>query len=167
MSIKFFLHSETQKREVFQDNFLHENIPTPKRSQESDSTCKGTKILCVWNKVVVKQIALLGLDTFSSYMPSVRSLPEAMQKAKIKPVVRDKLKMHWKCVEKCIENALQHFSNRWKRFQTHCNHFWMRWQCTTLGWNLVEQAIANFRDCFHCHAIKNKSKTIIKESVTW
>ena len=27
VSIKFFLHSETQKREVFQDDFLHENIP--------------------------------------------------------------------------------------------------------------------------------------------
>ena len=26
MSIKFFLHSETPKREVFQDDFLHENI---------------------------------------------------------------------------------------------------------------------------------------------
>ena len=26
VSIKFFLHSETQKREVFQDDFLHENI---------------------------------------------------------------------------------------------------------------------------------------------
>ena len=54
MSIKFFLHSETQKRKV-----LHENIPTPKRSQESDSTCKGTKISCIWNGLFVKQIALL------------------------------------------------------------------------------------------------------------
>ena len=59
VSIKFFLHSETQKREVFQDDFLHENIPTSKRSQESDSTCKGTKISCIWDGVFVTQIALL------------------------------------------------------------------------------------------------------------
>ena len=37
VSIKFFLHSETQERKVFQDEFLHENIPTPERLQESDS----------------------------------------------------------------------------------------------------------------------------------
>ena len=37
----FFLHSETQKQEVSQDDFLQENIPTPERSQESDFTCKG------------------------------------------------------------------------------------------------------------------------------
>ena len=48
MSIKFFLHNETQKREVFQDDFLQENIPTPERSQEPDCTCKGTKISLHW-----------------------------------------------------------------------------------------------------------------------
>ena len=59
VSIKFFLHSETQKREVFQDDFLHENIPTSRRLQESDSTCKGTKISCIWDGVFVTQIAVL------------------------------------------------------------------------------------------------------------
>ena len=48
MSIKFFLHNETQKREVFQDDFLQENIPTLERSQESDCTCQGTKISLHW-----------------------------------------------------------------------------------------------------------------------
>jgi len=43
VSIRFFPHYETQKREVFQDFSLHENIPTPKRLQESDSKCKGIK----------------------------------------------------------------------------------------------------------------------------
>ena len=73
-----------------------------------------------------------------------------------------------KCIEKCIENALQHFSTRWKRFPMRCNNIQMHWQCflmhwqrSTTGWNLVERGIANFRDHFHCHAIKNKSKTII------
>jgi len=32
-SIKFFLHSETQKREIFQDVSSHENIPTAMRPQ--------------------------------------------------------------------------------------------------------------------------------------
>ena len=46
VSITFFLHRKTQKREVFQDDFRQENIPTPERLQESDSTCKGIKISC-------------------------------------------------------------------------------------------------------------------------
>ena len=35
VSRKFFLHSKTQKREVFNDFSSHENIPTPEPSQES------------------------------------------------------------------------------------------------------------------------------------
>ena len=46
VSIKFFLHSETQKCDVFQDVSSCENIPTPEQSQESDSMWKGIKILC-------------------------------------------------------------------------------------------------------------------------
>jgi len=47
VSIKFFLYSETQMHEVFQDFFSRENSPTLERSQEqeSDSMCKGIKIL--------------------------------------------------------------------------------------------------------------------------
>ena len=49
VSIKFFLHSETQKREVFQDDFLHENILllNDSKTEGSDSMSKGTKISCV------------------------------------------------------------------------------------------------------------------------
>jgi len=31
VSIKFFLHSETQKHKVFQEVSSHENIPTPEQ----------------------------------------------------------------------------------------------------------------------------------------
>ena len=34
------------KTESIQDDFLHENIPTPERSQESDSVSKGIKMSC-------------------------------------------------------------------------------------------------------------------------
>jgi len=43
VSIRFFPHYETQKRKVLQDFSSRENIPTPKRSQESDSKWKGIK----------------------------------------------------------------------------------------------------------------------------
>ena len=46
MSIEFFLQSETQQRAVFQDVSSQENISTPEQSQQSDSMCKGIKILC-------------------------------------------------------------------------------------------------------------------------
>ena len=46
VSIKFFLLSETQIQEVFHDDSLSGNIPTPEQLQESDSTCKGMKTLC-------------------------------------------------------------------------------------------------------------------------
>ena len=40
------MKSALERSEVFLDDFLHENIPTPERSQEPDSMCKGIKILC-------------------------------------------------------------------------------------------------------------------------
>ena len=46
VSIKFFLHSETQKRVDFQDVSSLKNVPTPERSQDSDSLLKGIKTLC-------------------------------------------------------------------------------------------------------------------------
>ena len=40
------LHSKTQKCEVFQAISSHKNIRTRKRSQQSDSRCKGIKLPC-------------------------------------------------------------------------------------------------------------------------
>ena len=54
VSIKCFLHIETHKRKVFQDVSSHENIPAPERSQESDSTCKGIKIYCSLQLILVE-----------------------------------------------------------------------------------------------------------------
>ena len=43
---KFFPSRQNTKTESIQGDFLHENIPTPERSQESDSACKGIKMSC-------------------------------------------------------------------------------------------------------------------------
>ena len=45
MSRKFFLHRETPKREVFQDDFLHENILLLNDHKSQIPLGKGTKIL--------------------------------------------------------------------------------------------------------------------------
>ena len=43
---KIFPSRQNTKTESIQDDFLHENIPTPERSQESDSVSKGIKMSC-------------------------------------------------------------------------------------------------------------------------
>ena len=55
---KTFPSRQNTKTESIQGDFLHENIPTPERSQESDSVGKGIKMSCSWNGVFVKYIAL-------------------------------------------------------------------------------------------------------------
>ena len=51
---KNFPSRHNTKTESIQGDFLHENIPTPERSQESDSVCKGIKMSCSWNGAFVK-----------------------------------------------------------------------------------------------------------------
>ena len=43
---KNFSFMAKDKNGKYSRRFLHENIPTPERSQESDSVCKGIKMSC-------------------------------------------------------------------------------------------------------------------------
>ena len=88
-------------------------------------------ILCRSQPIFMQLWALLMREnqTFIFKIMSLKMWPYLR-----KPGIRDKSKMHSKCVEKCIDNALQRISTHWKRFPTCWNYFRMHWQRFAMGW---------------------------------
>ena len=124
---KCYVKSPNQESYLFGENTisteLHDIlIPLHTESDSCDRSgpCVAVKISCSWNVVFVKSIALLvwRLDiTFFYYMPSVRSLPEATQKAKTRhlflPFAHD-IAGSW---------------NRWKHGGAKCRLHYVDYNC--------------------------------------
>ena len=98
-----------------------------------------------------------------------RYLPEYLWPYLRKPGIRDKSKMHWKCVEKCIDNALQPVENAFQRAGIIFKCVGNVSQCVGNVHQRVEQRIANFInvlrltiDCFVCHA--NRRPSILRKT---
>ena len=83
-----------------------------------------------------------------------------------KPGIRDKSKMHWKCVEKCIDNALQRISTRWKRFPTRWNYFQMRWQRFAMRWQRSSTRWTTHCKLHKCVAFNNRLFCLSRKSQT-